>query len=1273
MDGSYTNTSCDTGSACTPEKNADENMKKEELIVPPVAVMINNEPIMTVSSAPSAPSVMTSEGGREKTRPTLGICCMDAKAQSAPMKAIIRRLEKSFQIISLNEEIFNNKEVEDWPIVQCLISFHSDGFALSKAIEYTNLRAPIEINELRYQKILRHRNIVYDLLRTIEVPCPNAIVIDHSDKDIDFVESEDYILVSGVKICKPFVEKPVEADDHNIWIYYPRSAGGGIKKLFRKVGDKSSLYEQNAGKVRRDGKYMYEPFLSTQGTDIKVYTVGPGYFHAEARKAPTVDGKVNRSKDGKEIRYPIILSTEEKKYAAAIVQSFGQKICGFDILRTNKGVSYVCDVNGWSFVKGNQKYYNDCASLIRAFFLRALTEAESKTSAVSLSNIPSEIAMYEENLIEDNDDGTYEEVIKQTFADCDGEEQSAEGLKAVIVIMRHGDRKPKEKLKFKSSHPDILSYFEKDQKDEVVIKSVEQMWELLNRVKQILVSFNEDINTSSINSSQSVRGQNSRMSVLMQDKANMELVRDILMLHDKFTGINRKVQFKPLQWSRDGSVAQCRVVVKWGGEITKMGREQAEDLGRRLRLSLYPNDGLLRLHSTFRHDFKMYSSIEGRCQTTAAAFTKGFLDLEGELTPILTSLVTTSEAAKALLDEPIPREKRDSVKDHIDYLLHMTTNPAQDIQNKCTKDMEVQAERRGVNLASEFSRNLVPTNHPGLLKCARKIGNPFDALWRMMTLIDIYIVAVSEALASSVEDDDSDCSLSDEGTGAIGGLGRGAFQPPRGPGPRMPRNAFTAQEKKVALLRRLLHRWKKLFWGFVKLRKNVSKGNSPKNQKWSPTKEGVQKKTLCTTELKMIPAQGFCESEECTKEKVYFDTSKIPDVWDNIFYDLTHRREELEGIGCIKQAESIFDVVDSVNSWATVAEFGITKEDKLRIGVEVSYRLLTKLIGDLEFMFEQEKLCLDSENDIPQELAACRSVASNSTAPMASLTTATAEQLMNNLPTSQQHPSQNTLAVNTDDMVFPSLAPSPASSGVTVTTDSAPSSTTAPENPAASSTTATTTTNMKDTTVQATQNNGSKKTVVPARSGTNDSVEEDGGYDRKDREERGRSATSTQSPKREKKNKPPRFQWTSEEWHPVRVDDVKTESVRSRVYVTSASTMHSLLNTLCHAPGDMVDDGVLGDIVDLGYMSHIVMRCFQDDGPETDLSGYRIEVLVSEGVSITNDDGCVKWPTGSMVNNRSQQVAPLKRLCYVPLDHLHNVVSNILRAEENSGRDSDEG
>eukprot|EP00966_Prymnesium_polylepis_P220826 5107499-Prymnesium_polylepis.1 len=100
-------------------------------------------------------------------------------------------------------------------------------------------------------------------------------------------------------------------------------------------------------------------------------------------------------------------------------------------------------------------------------------------------------------------------------------------------------------------------------------------------------------------------------------------------------------------------VAEVQFVLKWGGELTELGEEQATMLGARCRNLLYPNegDGVLRLHASYRHDLKIYTSDEGRVQMTAAAFTKGFLDLEGQLTPILASLVSQNSSITRMLDE----------------------------------------------------------------------------------------------------------------------------------------------------------------------------------------------------------------------------------------------------------------------------------------------------------------------------------------------------------------------------------------------------------------------------------------------------------------------------------------------------------------------------------------------------------------------------------------------------------------------------------------------
>ncbi|XP_041034109.1 inositol hexakisphosphate and diphosphoinositol-pentakisphosphate kinase 2-like isoform X6 [Carcharodon carcharias] len=636
----------------------------------------------------------------------VGICAMAKKSKSKPMTQILERLCK-FEYISVvifNEDVILNEPVENWPVCDCLISFHSKGFPLDKAVAYAKLRNPVLINDLNMQYYIQDRREVYRILQQEGIDLPRYAVLNRDPDRPDecsLVEGDDHVEVNGEIFQKPFVEKPVSAEDHNVYIYYPVSAGGGSQRLFRKIGSRSSVYSPEST-VRKTGSYIYEEFMPTDGTDVKVYTVGPDYAHAEARKSPALDGKVERDSEGKEIRYPVMLTAMEKLVARKVCIAFKQTVCGFDLLRAN-GHSYVCDVNGFSFVKNSMKYYDDCAKILGNIIMRELAPQ---------LQIPWSIPTEAEDIpIVPTTSGTMME------------------LRCVIAIIRHGDRTPKQKMKMEVMHPKFFDLFEKYEgykTGKLKLKKPKQLQEVLDITRELLAEL----------------GQRNDCEI-EEKKSKLEQLKTVLEMYGHFSGINRKVQMTYLPHGQPKTSSEeedsrrndpsLLLVLKWGGELTPAGRVQAEELGRAFRCMYpggqgdyagFPGCGLLRLHSTYRHDLKIYASDEGRVQMTAAAFAKGLLALEGELTPILVQMVKSA---------------------NMNGLLDSNSNSLSSCQHRVKARLHEIMQKDQVFTEEDYTK-LAPTGSASLINSIKLIQNPVNTCDRVYSLVQSLTFQIKKRL-----------------------------------------------------------------------------------------------------------------------------------------------------------------------------------------------------------------------------------------------------------------------------------------------------------------------------------------------------------------------------------------------------------------------------------------------------------------------------------------------------------------------------------------------
>ena len=207
---------------------------------------------------------------------------MDIKARSKAMREVLTRIvERARGAIEV--KVFGDKvimddgttivfifilllylihgfliEVENWPLCDVLISFFSTDFPLDKAVSYVKLRKPFCINDLEEQALLWDRRLVGAILDHLGIPTPTRIEVSRDGgpkvdpelvelvkkklnvvlggflvtPEVSLREDGNAIIVDGKVMEKPFVEKPVSGEDHNVYIYFQ---GGGGRRLFRKV------------------------------------------------------------------------------------------------------------------------------------------------------------------------------------------------------------------------------------------------------------------------------------------------------------------------------------------------------------------------------------------------------------------------------------------------------------------------------------------------------------------------------------------------------------------------------------------------------------------------------------------------------------------------------------------------------------------------------------------------------------------------------------------------------------------------------------------------------------------------------------------------------------------------------------------------------------------------------------------------------------------------------------------------------------------------------
>jgi inositol hexakisphosphate/diphosphoinositol-pentakisphosphate kinase len=277
--------------------------------------------------------------------------------------------------------------------------------------------------------------------------------------------------------------------------------------------------------------------------------------------------------------------------AARIVNGFEQRICKFDVLRTSAN-SYVIDINGFSYAKENEMYYDNCARILRSMFF-----AQSELDLPPFTASPPKAV------------GSWK-------------------LKGVVAVIRHGDLTPKQSFEFYSASESLMAAVKDD--GEVSLEDDEVLASVLQAVTETIAprygEFEDALRRI-------MRPRLDMQVRLIDGHPSLELLQKAVLPEQRVTQTNNPPPLFELSW---------------GGLPLHSLRYQSRDLGTSMR------DEYLLLNKALLDDVTVFSGGEKASITSAQIWTTSFLnvqELPEDVIAVRKDLLSDLNAAKDDLEQ----------------------------------------------------------------------------------------------------------------------------------------------------------------------------------------------------------------------------------------------------------------------------------------------------------------------------------------------------------------------------------------------------------------------------------------------------------------------------------------------------------------------------------------------------------------------------------------------------------------------------------------------